>query len=182
MGLRDSRCIGGARHISLRACSAKGACTLNILAIDPGTKFCGWARNYPKPASGAWGLASKRIEGPGMKYLRFQKYFIQAVAFGAELVIFEEVRSHNGVAAAHAYGGIVAFLMAYCEDKGVDYSSVPIGTWKKTIVGHGGSNPTTYLKFVQDHIDKACTSVDHAAALCILEWANREYGEESILS
>lgn len=147
---------------------------MKILGLDPGTK-CGYANNYSKDASGFWDLTPKRLEGPGMRYLRFRNFLVQMIAYGAELVAFEEVRRHAGTAAAHVYGGIVANIMSICEEKKILYTSVPIGTWKKIVTGKGTTKPADYLKFVQANGAPGCTSEDEAAALCILEWAELEY-------
>lgn len=147
---------------------------MNILAIDPGT-HCGYANNYSKDASGVWELKPARLEGPGMRYLRFKNEFSAIAARGAEMVVFEEVRRHAGTAAAHVYGGIVAQLMAVCEEKNILYTSVPIGTWKKTVCGKGNMKPADYLAFVQKDMYPKCQSEDEAAALCILEWAEMQY-------
>lgn len=148
---------------------------MNILAVDIGT-LCGYADNYSKAnSSGVWELKTKRLEGPGMRYLRFKNKFSALAAQGAELVAFEEVRSHMGVAAAHVYGGIVAMLMAVCEEKDYLYTSVPVGTWKKEICGNGKIKPADYLKFVQNEMAPMCKSEDEAAAICILAWAETQY-------
>ena len=151
---------------------------MNILAIDPGT-HCGFANSYAKESSGVWELLPKRIEGPGIRYLRFKKYLIQMLAYGAELVIFEEVRKHMGTAAAHVYGGIVAVLMSTCEDMGIPYSSCPVGVWKKAVVGKGNAKKATIRSYVQAHFKSDCISFDEADAICILEWAKREFSGES---
>lgn len=147
---------------------------MNILAIDPGS-HCGYANNYSKDASGTWELTPKRLEGPGVRYLRFRNYLIQLLARGAEMVVFEEVRRHAGTAAAHVYGGLVGELMATCEDKEILYTSVPIGTWKKDVTGKGNTKPAVYLEYARKHISSKCKTEDEAAALCILEWAERQY-------
>ena len=150
---------------------------MNILAIDPGTHY-GFANSYAKDSSGVWELTTKRLEGPGIRYLRFKNYFTALVAQGAELVIFEEVRAHYGTIAAHVYGGIVAVLMATCEDMKIPYSSVSVGTWKKSVVGKGNAKKAAIRSYVQANIKADCTSFDEADALCILEWARREFSAE----
>ena len=147
---------------------------MNILAIDPGT-HCGYANNYCKDSSGTWELKPKRLEGPGVRYLRFKNALTQMIAYGAEMIVFEEVRRHAGTAAAHVYGGLIAVLMALCEEKDILYTSVPIGTWKKDICGKGNTKPSVYLGYVLTHINAKCKTEDEAAALCILQWAERQY-------
>jgi len=110
-----------------------------------------------------------------MRYLRFQNYLIALAARGAEMIVFEEVRHHVGTAAAHVYGGLVAMITAVCEAHEYQYTSVPIGTWKKAVCGKGNIKPADYLAFVQENMASSCKTEDEAAALCILEWAERQY-------
>ena len=47
-------------------------------------------------------------------------------------VVYEEVRRHMGVDAAHVYGGLMATLTAWCEGQGIAYAGVPVGTINPT--------------------------------------------------
>jgi hypothetical protein len=91
---------------------AGGAPTGNaILALDLGQKT-GWAvRNADGAiASGTVEFKPGRFEGGGMVFLRFRAWLqeVDETAGGVGAVYFEEVRSHRGVAASHAYGGFLA--------------------------------------------------------------------------
>jgi Holliday junction resolvasome RuvABC endonuclease subunit len=55
-------------------------------------------------------------------------------------VVFEEVRRHVGVDAAHAYGGFMGQLMAWCEHHQIPYQGVPVGTIKKHATGKGNAS------------------------------------------
>ena len=115
------------------------------IGIDPGTR-CGWAVIYPDGfhESGVWNLTSKRHQGGGMRYVNFKREFSSmlgdALLLGPCVVYYEEVRRHAGTSAAHVYGGIVAHLMAVCEEDGVPYSSIPVGTIKKHATGKGNAS------------------------------------------
>jgi hypothetical protein len=61
-----------------------------------------------------------------------------AGAIGA--VYFEEVRSHRGVAAAHAYGGFLGHLTAWAEVNKIPYRGVPVATIKRHATGKGNAN------------------------------------------
>ncbi len=52
-----------------------------------------------------------------MIWLRFRAWLqeIDETSGGVGAVVFEEVRSHLGTAAAHAYGGFLAHLTAWAE-------------------------------------------------------------------
>ncbi len=155
---------------------------MKILAIDPGTR-CGYADNYTREGSGVWNFTPKKGEGKGIRYLRFENEFTAHAAIGAELVVYEEVRRHRGTAAAHVYGGLIATLTKQCEKMGIRYVPVPVGTWKKVVVGKGNATPDSYRKFAQVqfkmHDPK---NYDEAAALCMLEWAKREFLEDPMFS
>ena len=50
-----------------------------------------------------------------MQFLKFKKFLNHlAEAVNPELVTLEEVRRHLGVDAAHAYGGYLAHVTAFC--------------------------------------------------------------------
>jgi len=119
---------------------------VRMLAIDPGTK-CGYSwLDVPTPMpptlkplraqSGVWDLSVKRYEGGGMRFLRMKKYIIETEP---GFVLYEEVRSHKGTSAAHVYGGIIAIIQTYCQEAGIQYIGVPVGTIKKRATGKGNS-------------------------------------------
>lgn len=114
---------------------------MTILALDLGTNT-GWAKQtfLGDIVSGTESFATKRHEGAGMKYLRFKRWLTEIKQSGIEEVYYEEVRNHAGVAAAHAYGGYEAHLMAWCEHHEIPYSSVPVGTIKRSATGKGNAS------------------------------------------
>lgn len=115
------------------------------LALDLGTK-CGWATgngSQPLLASGTWDLApakQRRFEGAGMKWVRLRKYLDELGPDFVDHVVIEEARRHLGVDAAHAYGGALAVVTAWCEQHEVPYSSLAVGTIKKHATGKGNAN------------------------------------------
>lgn len=125
---------------------------MKILAIDPGSK-CGYAvmlDDWPL-ASGVWDLSARRHEGGGMRFLRLRAY-LDSITFNGELgtssvdaVFYEEVRRHLGTDAAHIYGGIVAVISAWCEERRIPYQGIPVGTVKKTATGKGNANKEAML-------------------------------------
>ncbi len=153
---------------------------MRVIAIDPGTS-CGYAwTDTGKPRvehSGTWDLSPKRFEGGGMRYLRVR----QSLRFmldtrGERVVFYEEVAAHKGTAAAHIYGGIVGAIQALCEEKGVPYQGVPVGTIKKRATGRGNANKAAM-------IEAACKEFgpveddNQADALWLLVVALEELGE-----
>lgn len=116
--------------------------TITILALDLGTKT-GWAIHKRDGAitSGTQSFAPKRFDGGGVRYLNFKRWLTEMknTAGGFDYVQFEEVRRHAGVDAAHAYGGFMATLTAWCEHHEIPYSGVGVGIWKKVIIGKGNA-------------------------------------------
>ena len=116
---------------------------MTILAIDLGTTT-GWALHHLDGSitSGTAQFKPQRFEGGGMRYLRFKRWLseIKQSADGLDAVYFEEVRRHLGVDAAHAYGGFMAHLTAWCEHHQIPYQGVPVGTIKKHATGKGNAS------------------------------------------
>lgn len=113
-----------------------------LLALDLGTRT-GWALmgRDGRITSGSESFKPQRFEGGGMRFLRFRRWLaeIRQCAEGVDLVAFEEVRRHAGVDAAHAYGGFMGQLTAWCEHHGIPYQGVPVGTIKKHATGKGNA-------------------------------------------
>ncbi|HEX7121970.1 MAG TPA: hypothetical protein VF178_06315 [Gemmatimonadaceae bacterium] len=107
-----------------------------------------------------------------MRYLRFKRWLaeIKQSADGIDAVYFEEVRRHVGVDAAHAYGGFMAHLTAWCEHHQIPYRGVPVGTIKKHATGKGNAGKDAVIAAVRawgfDPADD-----NEADALAILRWA-----------
>jgi len=116
--------------------------TARVMALDLGTKT-GFAMisTEGRITSGTLEFRPARFEGGGMRYLRFTRWLDEVflLAGGIMELRFEEVRRHAGVDAAHAYGGFLASLTAWCETKKVPYSGVPVGTIKKHATGKGNA-------------------------------------------
>jgi len=113
-----------------------------ILALDLGTTT-GWAINTASGiVSGSQSFKPSRFEGGGMRFLKFRHWLteVKAATPQIETVAFEEVRRHAGVDAAHAYGGFMAHLTAWCEHHQLPYYGVPVVTIKSTWTGKGNAN------------------------------------------
>jgi hypothetical protein len=124
-----------------------------ILALDLGTKT-GWAiKSQNQITSGTIEFKPSRFEGGGMRYLRFQKWLgeINQLTDGIDLVYFEEVRRHLGVDASHAYGGFLAYLTGWCEEKNpkIPYLGIPVKAIKKHITGNGNSKKEVVIEAVK---------------------------------
>jgi len=143
------------------------------LALDLGTNT-GWALSQSGDAiiSGTENFKPQRFEGGGMRYLRFKRWLteIKQSCDDIDAVYFEEVRRHIGVDAAHAYGGFLATLTAWCEHHNIPYQGVPVGTIKKHATGKGnaGKNEMITSVTIRGH---SPVDDNEADALALLYWA-----------
>ncbi len=143
------------------------------MALDLGTTT-GWAMHTDDGniVSGTHGFKPGRFEGGGMRYLRFRGWLAEVLASAGSIsaVYFEEVRRHAGVDAAHAYGGFLATLTAWCEHHHIPYSGVPVATIKKHATGKGNADKAAMVAAMQALGFKP-TDDNEADALALLCWA-----------
>ncbi|POR47077.1 hypothetical protein B0G62_12070 [Paraburkholderia eburnea] len=144
-----------------------------ILALDLGTTT-GWAlrRCDGGITSGTQHFRPQRFEGGGMRFLRFRRWLseLHGSAEDIHAVYFEEVRRHAGVDAAHAYGGFLATLSAWCEHHRIPYQGVPVGTIKKHATGKGNAGKEAVIAAMCS-LGHAVTDDNEADALALLHWA-----------
>jgi Holliday junction resolvasome RuvABC endonuclease subunit len=144
-----------------------------ILALDLGTTT-GWAlRNLRgRILSGTADFKPHRFEGGGMRYLRFERWLDETLRLAGDIeaVYFEEVRRHIGVDAAHAYGGFLAGLTAWCEEHAIAYQGVPVGTIKRFIAGKGNADKAAVIAAVRER-GFSPGDDNEADAIAILLWA-----------
>lgn len=144
-----------------------------ILSLDLGTTM-GWAVRMADGAihSGAVSFRPSRYDGGGMRYLRFRSWLdgFAADAGGPGAVYFEEVRRHVGTDAAHLYGGFLATLTAWCEQRGVAYEGVPVGTIKRHVTGKGNADKAAVMAAIRAR-GFAPADDNEADAIAILLWA-----------
>lgn len=144
-----------------------------ILALDLGT-ITGWALRdrTGRITSGSQSFKPQRFEGGGMRFLRFKTWLaeLKAHADGIDALVFEEVRRHVSTDAAHAYGGFLATLAAWCEHHGVPYQGVPVGTIKKHATGKGNAGKDDMIASVRQR-GHAPADDNEADALALLHWA-----------
>jgi Holliday junction resolvasome RuvABC endonuclease subunit len=143
-----------------------------ILALDLGTR-AGWAlRDKGSTFSGSMSFRPSRYEGGGMRYLRFSRFLDELAsrssAFGA--VFFEEVRSHAGTDASHIYGGFLATLSSWCEQRSIPYEGVPVGTIKRHVTGKGNADKDAVIAAIRAR-GFSPEDDNEADALAILLWA-----------
>ncbi|NMQ29155.1 hypothetical protein E4Q23_16140 [Candidatus Accumulibacter phosphatis] len=151
--------------------------TETILALDLGT-HTGWALHHRDGTitSGTAHFQPHRFEGGGMRYLRFKRWLSELLTSGdISEVYFEEVRRHAGVDAAHAYGGFLAHLTAWCEHRNIPYQGVPVGTIKKHATGKGNAGKAEMIAAARARgLDPQ--DANEADALALLAWAVDQEG------
>ena len=157
---------------------------MNILALDLGTKT-GWAmmQNFAvtsdtTTASGSLCFVTNRTAGYGIRFLNFHNWLVGMFQkYKIDLVVFEDVKNHVGVYAAHAYGGFLAGLTAVCEENNVSYQGFGVKTIKKFITGNGNANKQDVIDAIHT---KGYKPVDdnEADALALLLLAESELVKE----
>ncbi len=151
--------------------------TATILALDLGTTS-GWALRdrTGRITSGSQSFKPQRFEGGGMRYLRFGRWIseIQTSVSELQFLYFEEVRRHASTDAAHAYGGFLATLTAWCEHHGVPYQGVPVGTIKKHVTGKGNASKDEMMVAMRARGYQPADD-NEADALALLHWAIQQH-------
>jgi hypothetical protein len=158
----------------------------SILCLDLGTRT-GWALHDDGATfSGSITFRPGRYEGGGMRYLRFRQWLgdllvntkrakLAQQASPIDAIYFEEVRAHAGTDAAHIYGGFLATLTSCCEQRGVAYQGVPVGTIKRHVTGKGNADKAAVLAAIRARgFDPA--DDNEADALAILLWVTETNG------
>lgn len=152
---------------------------MKILALDIGTTT-GWAFNIGEQVFyGKWDLKPSRHEGAGMRWIKLRNSLDKII--GSNLVVYEEVAAHKGTAAAHIYGGLIAIVQSWCDEKKVNYTSVPVGTIKKHATGKGNAGKKQMIEAANAKFKLKLSERDHdiADAMWILDWALEEFTNEA---
>ena len=148
----------------------------SILALDLAT-LTGWAVRDRRGIiiCGTQSFKPQRFEGGGMRFLRFQRWLNELISPGrsanlVDFIVFEEVRRHLGVDAAHVYGGFMAQLTATCEQRNIPYEGVPVGTIKRHATGKGNASKGLVIAAMRA-LGHDPSDDNEADALALLHWA-----------
>lgn len=151
---------------------ALGSACMTVLCLDLGTKT-GWALRSSDAliTSGMAEFRHDRYQGGGMRFLRFKHWLDRMLTTVSQIdaIYFEEVRHHLGVDAAHAYGGFLAHLSAWCEQHDIAYEGVPVGTIKRHVTGKGNAGKAKVIQAVRQ-FGHYPTDDNEADALALLHW------------
>ena len=149
-----------------------------VLALDLGAAT-GWALRTRDDhiTSGTLAFRNDRWEGGGMRFLRFRQWLTETkhVANGIDQVAHEQVRRHIGTDSAHAYGGWLAILTAWCEYHAIPYEGVPVGTIKRFATGRGNADKAAMVAAMQARGFHPADD-NEADALALLLWATPNRG------
>ncbi len=149
-----------------------------VLALDLGTAT-GWALRTRDDhiTSGTLAFRNDRWEGGGMRFLRFRQWLTETkhLASGLDRVVYEQVRRHLGTDSAHAYGGWLAILTAWCEHHAIPYEGVPVGTIKRFATGRGNADKAAMVAAMQARGFHPADD-NEADALALLLWATTDQG------
>ena len=150
-----------------------------ILALDLGTNT-GWALFQQENSntrhqvfSGTINFKNDRFQGGGMRFLRFKNWLNEVGQHDITSVYFEEVRRHLGVDAAHAYGGFLATLTAWCEEWKFPYQGVPVSHIKRHVTGKGNASKQDVINAVRA-MGYHPKDDNEADALALLELIRKE--------
>jgi hypothetical protein len=149
-----------------------------VLALDLATNT-GWALRSANGQiiSGTVSFRPSRYDGGGIRYLRFRSWIdnVAADAAGLGVVHYEEVRRHLSTDAAHVHGGLLATLTSWCEQHGIPYQGVPVGTIKRHITGKGNADKQAVIAAVRERGFNPADD-NEADAIAILLWAIDTHG------
>ena len=153
---------------------------MKVLALDLATN-CGVAigdiAENLKPKYSTEVFHNKDFDGAGMRYVNFYAFMESTIRNNhIELVVYEGVRKHTGVTAAHLYGGWLSTLQIACENYDVPYTAFGVGEIKKFWTGNGSAT--------KDHMIGAARKKgldpkddNQADALAIWYMAKDRYGK-----
>lgn len=121
----------------------------DFLGLDLGT-YCGWARGIATgvcvtTASGRFDLSVTRFDSPSLRNVKLKLALEPLLQAGVEMVFFEKVMAHKGVAAAHAYGGFLSAMHEICAQYDVPVEGIHVGTIKKFATGSGRASKTAMV-------------------------------------
>lgn len=150
---------------------------MNILAIDIGTQ-CGWALGQRDGSArgGSESFAPGKHGGHGQHWLAFRQWLSdtgRSVGGEVHAVYYEDVKRHEGVLAAHAYGGFLAMLQAWCATNRIPMYPVGVGAIKKHWTGKGNANKEAMVAEAQRR-GYAPIDDNHADALALLSYAREQ--------
>jgi len=164
--------LGPAGIGTLRATGASSdvpAVNLNILALDLGSN-AGYAVRR-RDGRVAHGTESFSRWSKAQRGLRFQSWLSGLLSgHDVHLVVYEDVRRHEGVDAAHLYGLFEGLLLMAADVRRLKVESGGVGVIKKFWTGKGNANKADMVSQARVRGYRPETDND-ADALALMHWA-----------
>ena len=93
----------------------------------------------PLAAVGHWEL-DRRNEHEGRRWSRLQERFaeVSAARLKFDVLVYEKVRRHRGIYAAHAYGGCLALALEWADGQDLEVAFVEVADIREAATGHRG--------------------------------------------
>lgn len=120
---------------------------MKIMAFDLGTQL-GWAAGNAgeRCEHGSYNLRPAGHDD-AERNKRFWAWInLQIREFEPDLVVFEDVKNHSGVIAAHVYGFLKNTLILVCSGRGVNYRGYGVGDIKKSATGKGNAKKEAMIE------------------------------------
>ena len=102
-------------------------------------------------------FSPRRGQGSGMRFVMFRKWLSElykAEQFG--IIYYEQLVGQStrpGQQAQHQiYGGLMATMMAWCEENGIPYTPVGVTMIKKHATGKGNSNKEAMMAAAREKL------------------------------
>lgn len=141
--------------------------SVDILAVDLGTKL-GWAHAKGKKIkSGTVHFKTEHFDGAGMVFLKFERWLQQFKS--VDLLAVEGVMSH-GVGQTyqqHRYGGLLAIIQKFGDTHEIPYTGEGVTTIKKFWTGSGGASKAAMVESARSRGFNPCDD-NEADALALL--------------
>lgn len=153
--------------------------TIRIFAVDP-ANVLGYADTLG--FSGTVDFRPKRNESKGLRLLKIRRWLDErhGEVTPIELLVFEEVRCSRNIQAMINQGEIQGVIIAWCEERGVEYKGYTSSQIKKHATGKGNAPKEQMVAAAEEYFDDL-TIVDdnHADALWCLDLAKQEFETET---
>jgi len=166
------RGLRGISGVTLPAPPARPVHAQNILGLDLGTNT-GWAirQRDGMIRHGTVKHNNRKRDHVGQRWLNFRAWLFGVLsAEQIHLLAYEDVRRHEGITAAHAYGAFKAMVEMCAASCNIELLPVGVGVIKKAWTGRGNATKQEMIKEAQRRWFDPRND-NEADALAILHWA-----------
>jgi hypothetical protein len=148
-----------------------------ILALDLGTKT-GWAAHagggfQRAQSGGTQNFAQGKFAGGGQRFLAFETLAERASQL-ADTPRRKSSSKRCGATSAltprTSTGGLLAILTKWCEQRGIPYQGVPVGTIKKHATGKGNAKQAGHARRRRRRGASRPKDDNEADAIALLRW------------